>query len=231
MDRSGFHIGLLGLTLLAVGGRVASAQSASTYDPAQLPAFHGRVAQYDLSSRGGVNGLILDDGVEVHTARHLDDELVAAIKPGDAVTIHGLKARELPLIQAMSVTNDRTAATIADTDDNDEHGRGRGRDGGRRRHDDDGPFTPATLQGRVKLQLHDTDGSLDGVLLDDRTIVLISTADVDRIAAELVPGRTVFVRGALNSGATGKVINADAIGTTVDQIMEISSPHRGRHDR
>jgi len=42
------------------------------------------------------------------------------------VTIHGLKARALPMIQAMSVTNDASGMTVADTGPA-EHGPGMGR--------------------------------------------------------------------------------------------------------
>ncbi len=228
MQTSRFLQTLLSLTLL--GGGVAAAQSASTYDPAQLPAFHGRVAQYDLSSRGGVDGIILDDGTEVHTPRHLDDELVAAVKPGDAVTIHGLKARELKLIQAMSITNDASAATVADTDDDDEHGhrhdgRGRGRDDG------DDQSTQAVLHGLIGLQLHDTAGNLDGVVLEDHTVVHLATADAEKSAAALAPGQMLFVRGDAQAGATGKMIRADAIGPSADRMTVFATPRHGRHYR
>ena len=33
-------------------------------------------------------------------------ELVPAVKPGDAVTIRGLKAHAIPMIQAISITSD-----------------------------------------------------------------------------------------------------------------------------
>ncbi len=46
---------------------------------------------------------------------HLGTQLVYAVKPGDAVTIRGLKARALAMVQAMSVKNDATGATVTDT--------------------------------------------------------------------------------------------------------------------
>ncbi len=105
---------LLAATLAAGATGAALAQNAAAYDPAQLPAFKGKVAQYSLTPRGDVDGLILDDGTEVHLPPHLSTQLVFAARPGDAVTIHGLKARELPMIQAMSVTNDASGTTVVD---------------------------------------------------------------------------------------------------------------------
>ncbi len=86
------HI-LLAATLLAGGVGAAVAQNAATYDPSQLPAIQGKVAEYSLTPRGDVDGLILADGTEVHMPPHLGTQLVYAVKPGDAVTIRGLKAR------------------------------------------------------------------------------------------------------------------------------------------
>ena len=46
------RLALLGATLIAGAGAAAAiAQTAPTYDPAQLPATKGRVAQYSLTPR------------------------------------------------------------------------------------------------------------------------------------------------------------------------------------
>ena len=101
--------------LLTGGAGIAVAQNATTYDPARLPATNGKVAEYTLTSRGDVDGLILTDGTEVHLPPHLGTQLVFAVKPGDVVTIHGLRARAIPMVQAMSVSNDATGNTVTDT--------------------------------------------------------------------------------------------------------------------
>ncbi len=132
--RRTYRAALLAATLLAsAGGGLAFAQAVtpaptapaparapapanqgSVYDPAQLPLIQGKVAQYDLTPRGDVDGLILDDGTEVHFPPHLGTQVVAAVRPGDSVTIHGLKARALKLVQAMSVANDAASGTVID---------------------------------------------------------------------------------------------------------------------
>jgi hypothetical protein len=80
-------------TLLAFGNGVAAAQDAPEYDPSQLPAINGTVAEYSLTPHADVDGLILPDATEVHLAPHLGTQLVFAVKPGDTVTIHGGPAR------------------------------------------------------------------------------------------------------------------------------------------
>jgi hypothetical protein len=147
---------LLGATLLVVGVVIAAlGQVGPAYDPQQLPMLQGKVGQYSLTPRGDVDGLILEDGTEIHLPPHLGAQLVFAIKPGDRVTVHGLKARAIAMVQAMSVTNDATGATVVDN----------------------GPAGPAgprepgqflSAQGHIKTQLHGPRGDLNGVLLEGR---------------------------------------------------------------
>ena len=68
---------------------------APLYDPQQLPAQRGQVQQFTLTPRGDIDGLILTDGTEVKTPPHLSTEIAYSVKPGDAVTIHGLRAAAL----------------------------------------------------------------------------------------------------------------------------------------
>ena len=108
------HI-LLAATLLAggVGGAVAQGvmNNGATYDSAQLPAIQGKVAEYSLTPRGDVDGLILADGTEVHTAaasRH------ATRLCGEAWgRCHDPRPEAhapLSMVQAMSVKNDATGS-------------------------------------------------------------------------------------------------------------------------
>ena len=106
---------LLAATIIFGAAGVAAAQNTTTYDPAQLPATKGRVAQYSLTPRGDVDGLILEDGTQVHLPPHLGAQLVFAVKPGDAVTVRGLRARAVPIVQAMQVTNDATSQSVTDS--------------------------------------------------------------------------------------------------------------------
>lgn len=89
-------------------------QSSSLYDPGQLPVFKGEVELFTLTPRGDIDGFVLKDGTEVKTPPHLTSEVAFAIKPGDTVTTHGLKAASLPLIQATSITDDVSAKTVVD---------------------------------------------------------------------------------------------------------------------
>ncbi|MGI4799482.1 MAG: hypothetical protein ACRYG8_36690 [Janthinobacterium lividum] len=249
---------LLAATIAAGTGGVAIAQNAATYDPAQLPATTGKVAQYSLTPRGDVDGLILQDGTEVHFPPHLGTQLVFVAKPGDSVTIHGLKARNVPMVMAMQVTNDATSKSVTDAGPaggpppredrgpGPERGRGpggpgpvaggppglgqpgmdRGPDGrgpDARGLDRDG--TVLTAQGVIKAQLHGPRGDLNGVLLQDGTIVRLPPPEAQSREAALAVGKTIFVSGGGNESALGKVVAARTIGTS-EQDATSTMPRR-----
>ncbi len=210
------HI-LLAATLLAGGVGAAVAQSAmnnaATYDPSQLPAIQGKVAQYSLTPRGDVDGLILADGTEIHTPPHLGTQLVYAVKPGDAVTIRGLKARAISMVQAMSVKNDATGATVTDT----------GAGGPPGPHDTQQALSDT---GRIKAQLHGPRGDLNGALLEDGTIVRLPPPEAQRLASTLTAGASVTVQGNGFEGPLGRVIEARSIGPDATHLAQVATPPR-----
>ena len=203
---------LLAATLIAGGTGIAIAQTAGTYDPDQLPAIQGKVAEYSLTPRGDVDGLLLTDGTEVHTPPHLGAQLVAAVKPGDAVTIHGLKARAVPVVQAMSVSNDSTHATVVDN----------GPAGGPRGPRDAGQTL--TAEGRIKAQLHGPRGELNGVLLEDGTIVHLPPPEAQRLSAQLGVGASLYVQGEGYAGPLGHVVGARALGPSAREVTQVAAP-------
>ena len=99
---------LLGAAGLLVSS--AALAQAPVYDPEQLPAFKGKIAAYSLGSRDELDGLILEDGTEVHISSRLSSELAFAVKPGDSVTVHGLKASAGPIVQALSIAQHNAAS-------------------------------------------------------------------------------------------------------------------------
>lgn len=204
---------LLGATLLVGGIGAALAENTAVFDANEFPAIQGKVAEYSLTARGDVDGLILADGMEVHMAPHLGTQLVYAVKPGDAVTIHGLKARVLAMVQAMSIKNDATGATVTDTAD----------------VGPPGPREPTQMlnaTGRIKAPLHGPRGDLNGALLEDGTIIRMPPPEAERLASVLAAGMPVTVQGAGFEGPLGRVIDARAIGADAEHLTAITKPPR-----
>lgn len=186
------------------------------YDPAQLPATKGVVAQYSLTPRGDVDGLILADGTEVHFPPFASTQLVFAVKPGDAVTIHGMKAKALPMVMALSITNDASGVIVQAS------GRGPMHRGG------------ASLEasGTVKEVLHAPRGEANGVLLSDGTIVRLPPPEARKLADALAVGKTIFVRGDGYAGGLGRVVAAREIGPDATHLTPVMAPRpEGWHGR
>ena len=203
-------MGMTGVALAQPGPRGQG--GGAIYDPAPLPQLKGKVAQYALTPRGDVVGLILDDGTEVHVPPFVSTQLVFAVKPGDAVTIHGMKAKTAAMMVARSVTNDATGATVLVTMPN-------------RRGDDDG----ATLEaaGKVAAVLHSPRGEVSGVRLEDGTQVRLPPNEAKRLGEMLMPGKMVVVRGEGYAGPLGRVIAARQLGADKDSLKDIAGPRHG----
>jgi hypothetical protein len=202
---------LLATTLLAT--TAALAQPVATYDPQQLPATQGRVAQYSLTPRGDVDGVILQDGTQIHLPPHLGSQLVQTVKPGDSITVRGLKAQALPLVQAISVTNDASGQGVVDT----------------------GPpamppqplameFQWLQVQGRVRQPLYGPRGDMNGALLDDGTQVHLPPDQAWSLSGELQAGGTLFAQGYGVTGAYGKSLDAQQIGNSATQLVQVGGP-------
>jgi hypothetical protein len=79
-----------------------------------LPQYVGTVQLFTLTPRGEIDGLILTDGMEVKMPPALSTSVSQAIRVGDEVTVRGLKATGIPLLQAASITDSATRRTIVD---------------------------------------------------------------------------------------------------------------------
>ena len=212
-----------GCALIAAAGGSALAQNpppatrTPLYDPQQLPMQRGEVQQFTLTPRGDIDGLILTDGTEVKTPPHLSTEMAYSVKPGDTVTIHGLHAAALPLVQGVSITDEATGRTVID---NGPPGPGRGPGVG-----PPGPVPGFTdVQGRVRMALHGPRGDVNGALLEDGTVLRLLLPEAERFAALLQPGQNLVAAGTLLANPLGKVIEVRQLGASRDQLNQVQAP-------
>src|SRR3569832_2108628 len=105
---------LLATTAIGGGAAAYSQSRDSVWDSSQLPESRGTIKQYTLTPRGDVDGVLLTDGTEVKLPPHLSAQTVFAIRPGDEVSVRGLRARAVPLIDATSITNVATGKSVGD---------------------------------------------------------------------------------------------------------------------
>jgi hypothetical protein len=198
----------LATTVLGIGATAYSQTAGSPWDASQLPETRGIIKQYTLTPRGDVDGLILNDGTEVTLPPHLTSQIVFAVRPGDAVTIRGLKARALPLIEGASVTNFTTGVSVVDD----------GPPGG-----PDRSASEQTVSGNIAAQLHGKRGEVNGAILDSGIILRMPPPEAERVQGLLQAGQPVTVRGTTLKTALGTVIDASAIGALPDQLTELAA--------
>jgi hypothetical protein len=183
--------------------------SAPVYDPAQLPSFSGKVQQFTLSARGEIDGFILSDGTEVKTPHYLSTSIAYAIKPGDAVTIHGLRAAAIPLLQATSITDHTSGRAVVDA----------GPDGPRRSGTD--ATGMVEVQGVIRMSLHGARGEINGVLLADGTVLRLPPDAASSMETVLQPGRSIVAEGDEVSSPIGKVMEVRAMGASRTELTPV----------
>jgi hypothetical protein len=212
----GYAIAALSAGTAAQTAPPATAE-APLYDVQQLPARHGQVQQFTLTPRGDIDGLILADGTEVKTPPHLSTQIAYSVKPGDPVIIHGLRAVALPLMQAVSITDEATGRTVID---NGPPAPASGPPVGPR-----APISGLTeVEGRVRMPLHGPRGDVNGVLLDDGTVLRLLRPEAERFATLLHPGQVVIAQGSEFATAIGKVMEVQQLGTSRDQLSFVETP-------
>ena len=215
MTRSiGITMFILPWSSMAIGTGFAQAP---LYDPEQLPSFTGRVQQFTLTPRGEIDGVILSDGTEVKTALPLSTSIAYSIKPGDTVTIHGLRAAAIPLIQAVSITDRTSGRTIVDD---------AARPGSGRSAPVPNAAEPrlAEVQGPIRMNLHGPRGEINGVLLTDGTMLRLSPDAAVNLTTLLQPGSTVTALGDEVSSPIGKVLEVREIGPSRNQLTSVGAP-------
>ena len=131
-------------------------------DPDCLPETKGSFERFVLNPHGEIDGLVLNGGKErttlIHVPPHLSAAIETSIRPGEAVTVRGVRPRGADMVAAVALT---TAAGHVIIDDGPDHEARIVRMAGntaRRRNrprrgkpelDGDSPLVPVRAEGRI----------------------------------------------------------------------------------
>lgn len=205
---------------------------AAVYDPQQFPSIRGEVERLSLTARGDIDGVILKDGTEVKTSPDLSTQIAYAIKPGDRVTIHGLRAAALPLVRAVSITDDVTHRTVTDSDVSASMNPPAPRPGPPPR----GAPPPALATssetvGRVRMALHGPQGEVNGVLLESGVILRFPPDQTEQLASVIQPRQPLVAEGATVTNSLGTVVDVQQLGPSRDRLVDVGPPMRPMDDR
>jgi len=208
-----------------------AASQALVYDPHQFPFVRGEIEQLTLSARGDIDGFILTDGTEVKTAPYLSTQIAFAIKPGDRVTVHGLKAAALPLLSAVSVTDEATNRTVTDSGTSGPMSPLPPPDPTRRGGPAQVPGASSETTGRVRMALHGPQGEVNGVLLDNGAILRFPPDQGAQLSALIEPRQSVVAEGIAITNALGTVVEVQQIGPSRTQLLAVGPPSPPLGDR
>jgi hypothetical protein len=210
-----------------------TAPPAAVYDPQQFPAIRGELDRLTFTARGEIDGFILKDGTEVKTAPDLSTQIAFAIKPGDRVTVHGLKAAALPLVSAVSITDEATHRTVTDSAISAATPMTPPSPPARPPRGAPPPPPAATSEtsGRVRMALHGPQGEVNGVLLENGTILRFPPDQGAQLTTLIQPRQSVVAEGTAITNALGTVVDVQQIGPSRNQLTAVGPPARPIDDR
>jgi hypothetical protein len=175
-----------------------------------------------MNPHGEVDGLLLADGIQVHFPPHMGKDVAAAVKPDDQVAVQGYRAGEGPVAEAEIITNVRSGASIVE------------REPGLL----DRPLVPPPIrdlsllerhaEGIVRVLLYGPRGDINGVVLQDRTIVRIPPYAAFQVRGLLQVGQSISAVGYGTNTEYGQVLEATALGASGTSIPPLDERGRGR---
>jgi hypothetical protein len=189
----------------------ASAQSVSFH--AEKPKFIDEERHQDI---GGDRQSCEGAGADLST------QIAIAIKPGDRVTVHGLHAAALPMIRAVSITDEVTHRTVSDS--NIATDAPPPRPAPPRDIPPRAASAPTETSGRVRLVLHGAQGEPNGVLLESGALLRFPPDQTAQPTSLLQPRQQLVAEGTAITNAIGTVVDAQQLGPSRDRLIGVGLP-------
>jgi hypothetical protein len=181
--------------------RVLDERPPSLKDP---PVADGIVDRYLMLPHGAVNGILLDDGSQLHVTYLDAHELIKVVQPGDHVQVHGRRVSDSPLVKPDVIVNVTDGVSFPVPS--------------RLAH----PVPPIEEQpmvnemkaaGTVQALLYDHfKGVVNGVILSDGTQVRLPPDVGEHLHASLEENMDLEVEGYGTETDHGRALEATAIG-------------------
>jgi len=172
----------------------------------------GRVEKVLKNEPGDVDGLLLDDGTEIHFPPHIGTEVARSIRPGSRVEVEGMsevRPEGETVFEASSLTSEGKTITVSRPRPH------RGPNPGPRRE------APVTATGTVREFALNPEGDADGLILDDGTEVKFHPHLADGVRSIVAKGEKVRIEGRPHETPRGEThLHADRI-TAVSSGREI----------
>ena len=164
------------------------------------PVAEGIVTRYLLDPRGEIEGLMLQDGTQMHITSRAADKLLQAIKPGHHVRVHGRRQENVPLVQADVIFNASTGTIFTvpfrldfPIPEQEQHL----------------SMTEMKAEGKIEaLLFHAPNGVVHGMLLSDGTQVRLPPDISEDLRRSFHPGEQVIAEGNGTANEYGRCLEA-----------------------
>ncbi len=207
-------------------------------DPGHLPKTEGTVDRFLINPHGEIDGILLADGMEVHVPPHLSGEIRAAVQPGAAIAVYGVRPRHVEMIAAVAIEAG-PGRRIVDNGPREEKRDGHGKDAhaknghGKEGHKPDKapPPPPVDVEGVVERSLHGPKGELRGALLEDGRIVRVPPHEARENGSLLHPGARIAARGPGTTADGATVIDAKELGASAATLKPVKPKKPEGHEK
>ena len=213
------------LSLFVLGEALAQAAPGALPPGPSNTVVEGTVTQYLMNHHGDVDGLLLNDGIQVHLPPHMGKDLVVFVKPDDVISVQGYRIPERPVMEAPIITKTKTGQSLAEREPGPL----------------DRPIIPPSVRdlflterhvgGIVRTLLYGRRGEVNGAVLEDHTIVRVPPHAAHQAAALLQVGQSISATGYGTENEYGQAIEATAIGSSGAAMAPIGDPRPGRFRR
>ncbi len=188
-------------------------------DPDHLPKTEGTVDRFLINPHGEIDGILLAGDMEVHVPPHLSSEIRAAVKPGAAITVYGVRPRHAEMIAAVAIGAGAGQRIVDSGPPKEKHGEHGKKKHGRLKHDASAPHAPMEAEGTVRRSLHGPKGETRGALLEDGRIIRVPPHEAKECEPLLQPGAHLAARGPGLTADGATVIDAKEIGASTASLM------------
>jgi hypothetical protein len=177
------------------------------------PIVSGPLQRFLVNPQGEVDAFQLGDGTIVKFPPHMSEELVAAVKPGDAVNVRGFREPG-GAVKAFVIVNEGNNQQVVERPPAPDMAK-------IPKHLRYASLARLQVTGAVERPLRGRNGEVNGVLLADGTVVRFPPHAAFDFAALLQPGKAFAAEGLGTENAYGKGLEATAIGPTLQELRPV----------
>ena len=205
MRRRHFFLTALAAPALAQGVRGV------WFDPTQLPSYSGRLERALMNPAGEFDRLLFREGAQIVFPPSEAGDINEAVRPGDAMTVWGIRARLAPVITmlAWSKAEGEPPRFVAQPSWFAPTRRG---------------TQPLSVSGVIDRTLMTPQGEGMGVLLQSGDVIRLPPANHAALGDALKDGATIFAEGLGHRQGDRVSLDADRTGSAADALRPLPDP-------